>query len=345
MTAVTPYSYELPEDRIAQRPVSPPESAKMLVYSRASQSITHTTFANIGEFLRAGDHLVFNDTKVIPARLFGFLEGPTGYGVEVVLIREVAKHEWTALGFPMRKIRAASVLYCNEKLRAVVLPSEVEDRLRLRFESDDPSHVGQLLHEHGTMPIPPYIRGGKGDEQDRVDYQSIFAEHAGSVAAPTASLHFTHELVDTLRRSVGCSVDRLTLHVGTASFQPIYVNGVLRPPGGECLHIPADVWERLQRTKARGGRVVAIGTTVVRALESVVRSGILDQASETDLFIEPGFQFQMVDALVTNFHQPKTTHLLLVEALLGREGIDRCYQDALLQGYRFLSYGDGMLVV
>jgi S-adenosylmethionine:tRNA ribosyltransferase-isomerase len=342
---IVPYSYDLPDERIAQRPVSPPESAKMLVYSRHIRAIEHATFGAIGQYLRAGDHLVFNDTKVIPARLFGALETADGYGVEVVLVREEARNEWSALGFPMRRIRTASVVYFNEKLRAVVLPSPVEDRLRLRFETDSADAISDLLHQHGTMPIPPYIRDGKGDDQDRVDYQSVFAQHPGSVAAPTASLHFTHELVAHLQQQVGCKVDRLTLHVGTASFQPIYVNGVLRPPAGESLQVSSDVWGRLEETKAQGGRVIAIGTTVVRALESVARNKVLGEMNETELFIEPGFQFKVVDALVTNFHQPRTTHLLLVEALLSREGIDACYTAALDQGYRFLSYGDGMLIL
>lgn len=345
MNASSPYSYDLPEARIAQRPVHPPESAKMLVYSRATETITHSAFAELGRYLRPGDHLIFNDTKVIPARLFGALEEPSGYQVEVVLLQEVATHEWIALGFPMRRLRAASVVYFNERLRAVVLPSEVEDRLRLRFESDDPSQVGDLLYKHGTMPIPPYIREGKGDEQDRVDYQSIFAQYPGSVAAPTASLHFSQKLVAELTSQVGCVIDRLTLHVGTASFQPIYVNGVLRKPGQESFQVPEEVWARIQASKASGRRVVAVGTTVVRALESAARSSSLGSLEQTELFIEPGFRFAIVDALITNFHQPRTTHLLLVEALLGHAGIDRCYQAALEQGYRFLSYGDGMLIV
>jgi S-adenosylmethionine:tRNA ribosyltransferase-isomerase len=345
MTELEPYSYELPDSRIAQRPVHPPESAKMLVYSRSQRSITHSHFSALGDFLRAGDHLIFNDTKVIPARLFGSLEGAGGYDVEVVLLTEIGNHEWIALGFPMRKIRAASQIYFNERLSAEVLPSQAEDRLRLRFFSNQPHDLSRLINEHGTMPIPPYIRNGRGDDQDRSDYQSIFAENPGSVAAPTASLHFTNALIDSLRNDVGCVVDTLTLHVGTASFQPIVVNGVLRPPGEERFVVPRDVLERIGETKSRGGRVVAIGTTVVRALESAARSDDSSSMQGTALFIQPGFQFQLVDALVTNFHQPRTTHLLLVEALLGKDGIDASYQAALSSGYRFLSYGDGMLIV
>jgi S-adenosylmethionine:tRNA ribosyltransferase-isomerase len=345
MAELTPYSYELPEDRIAQRPVHPPESAKMLVYSRATGSIQHSVFRAIGDFLQPRDHLVFNNTRVIPARLFGRLEDETGYPVEVVLLEEQGQHEWSALGFPMRKIRAATQVFFNEKLRALVLPSPVEDRLRVRFESSGLESVSDLINQHGTMPIPPYIRGGRGDEQDRVDYQSIFAEHAGSVAAPTASLHFTKELVSHLISERGCRVDNLTLHVGAASFQPIIVQGALRPPGEERLNVSRQLLSRLRATRETGGRVVAVGTTVVRALESAVRSEDPDALRGTELFIQPGFPFELVDVLVTNFHQPRTTHLLLVEALVGRSALERIYREALDQGYRFLSYGDGMVVL
>ncbi len=346
MTTDLPYSYDLPAERIAQRPVHPPESAKMLVVSRHSGAIEHRTFRQIGNYLQGGDHLVFNDTKVIPARLFGYLEVADGYAVEVVLIEEVERDVWTALGFPMRKIRAAQRVYFNEALHAEVLPAPSEDRLRLRFVTQSASSVADCIHVHGTMPIPPYIRNGHGDEQDRVDYQSVFAVHPGSVAAPTASLHFTEELVAGLRGSPGCLVDRITLHVGTASFQPIMVNGVLRTPSAERFVVPHDVLDRLRRTKRHGARVVAVGTTVVRALESAARSEAASgQLTSTELFIQPGFIFEIVDVLVTNFHQPRTTHLLLVEALLGRELLDQVYREALKNDYRFLSYGDGMIIL
>jgi S-adenosylmethionine:tRNA ribosyltransferase-isomerase len=346
MTESAPYTYTLPDDRIAQRPVHPPESAKMLVVSRTSGRIEHRSFADIGEYLDAGDHLIFNDTKVIPARLFGELGREGGYPIEVVLVEELAKNEWSALGFPMRKIRAAERLFFNQQLYAVVLPSPVEDRLRLRFASESDSDISALLNEHGTMPIPPYIRDGRGDELDRIDYQSIFAQHPGSVAAPTASLHFTEELIAKLQTQHRCLIDRLTLHVGTASFQPIIVNGQLRKPGYERFSVSSDLLNKIKATKDKRQRVIAVGTTVVRALESAARQGPSSSGFEsTELFIQPGFEFSFVDALVTNFHQPRTTHLLLVEALLGAELLNRVYQEALSNDYRFLSYGDGMLIL
>jgi len=317
----------------------------MLVVDRAAGGITHSRFASISEFLRPSDHLIFNNTKVIPARLFGTLNDVGGYAVEIVLLRSTAQDEWSAIGYPMRRIRTAARVCFSDQLSAEVLPSPSEDRLRLRFVTNSPRATFDLIQEQGTMPIPPYIRDGRGDEQDRIDYQSIFAQHTGSVAAPTASLHFSDALMESIRSSVGCQVDTLTLHVGAASFQPIMVNGVLRPPGEEHFHVPADVQERISNTKARGGRVVAVGTTVVRALESAARGINGGAEGETSLFIQPGFDFKSVDALVTNFHQPATTHLLLVEALIGRDLLNRAYQTALSTEYRFLSYGDGMLIV
>ena len=246
----------------------------------------------------------------------------------------------------MRRIRAEKQLYFNDALSAEVLPSANEDRLRLRFFAQSDSSVADLIQIHGTMPIPPYIRNGRGDDQDRIDYQSVFAVNPGSVAAPTASLHFTQELVAGLKRSPGCLVDRITLHVGTASFQPIIVNGVMRTPSSERFFVPDDVLNRLQATRRSRGRVVAVGTTVVRALESAAHEEANGaQMSSTELFIQPGFSFEMVDLLITNFHQPRTTHLLLVEALLGAELLDRVYREALANDYRFLSYGDGMMIV
>jgi len=194
------------------------------------------------------------------------------------------------------------------------------------------------------MPIPPYIRSGHGDEQDVLDYQSIFARHEGSIAAPTASLHFSPELISQLTREIGCAVGAVTLHVGTASFQPVLIDGALRPPSEERFEVPDRTLEAARVARSRGQRVVAVGTTVTRALETVGAPGEVE-GGRTGLFIQPGFEFKLVDVLVTNFHQPGTTHLLLVEALLGRALVERCYQEALREGYRFLSYGDGMIIV
>ncbi len=338
---VVPYSYELPRDRIAQRPVHPPESARLLVVDRSAGSIVHSTFADLGMFLRAGDRLVFNETKVIPARLFG---KAAGADVEVLLTEQVSATAWRCLARPLRRVKAVGSVQFGDVLRADLIGPELVDRAVLEFTSlAPPRSVPELLEECGTMPIPPYIRSGHGDKQDRIDYQSIFAKNEGSIAAPTASLHFTSALIDALRQSPGCDVSTLTLHVGTASFQPVVVDGALRPPASERFAVPAATMAEIASTRTAAGRVVAVGTTTTRALETAAAAG--GEEGETGLFIQPGFSFRVVDALVTNFHQPGTTHLLLVEALLGRDLLATCYDAALAEGYRFLSYGDGMLIV
>lgn len=340
-----PFSYHLPDERIAQRPVYPPESAKMLVVDRRDGTLQHESFAGISKLLLPTDRLVFNDTRVMPARFYPRLDSADGHQVELVLLREVADNEWIAIGYPMRRIRAATKLLFGDELVARQLPSDTPDRIRLKFETSNREETFRLIDSLGTMPIPPYIRKGRADEQDKIDYQSIFAEHVGSVAAPTASLHFSADLIENIRATVGCQIDTVTLHVGAASFQPIFVNGELRPPGTEEFNVSPALIESLRTSRAAGGRVIAIGTTVIRALESAARQEVESRDSETSLFISPGFQFNIVDAVVTNFHQPSTTHLLLVEALLGNDLLTRSYETALANEYRFLSYGDGMLIL
>jgi S-adenosylmethionine:tRNA ribosyltransferase-isomerase len=281
----------------------------------------------------------------MPARFYPRLNTSDGHQVELVLLREVADNEWMAIGYPMRRIRAAHTLLFGERLVARQLPWDTPDRIRLKFETPCREETFRLIDSLGTMPIPPYIRQGRADEQDKIDYQSIFAEHVGSVAAPTASLHFSTALMDDIRSTVCCQIDTVTLHVGAASFQPIFVNGELRPPGTEELNVSPRLIESLQASRAVGGRVIAIGTTVIRALESAAQQGSISLDSETSLFIRPGFEFNIVDAVVTNFHQPSTTHLLLVESLLGKDLLARTYETALTNEYRFLSYGDGMFIL
>lgn len=349
-TISEPYTYELPDERIAQRPVHPPESARMLAIDRSRGTVADHRFSDICSFLSKDDLLVFNDTRVIPARLLGVIDNPTRTPAELLLLEMVSPDTWYCLGRPLKKIRARGCVLLNDYLKAVVLPQgdetagEVGDRALVRFETTDPDGIAAALSKHGLMPIPPYIRKGLSDEQDRTDYQSIFARHAGSVAAPTASLHFSPPLMEKISRDVGCRVATVTLHVGSASFLPVIVDGELRPPGSERFEVPASVIEEVRSTRASGkGRVIAVGTTVVRALESACAAESPGAAS-TELFIRPGFTFHAVDALVTNFHQPGTTHLLLVEALMGRDLLHRAYTHAVAGEYRFLSYGDGMII-
>lgn len=339
-----PFFYELPRERIAQRPVHPCDAARLLIADRRGGVVAEATFAHLEQALRAGDLLVFNDSRVIPARLLGRFEN--GAAVEVLLHRRISQNRWRCLGQPLKKFRAGRSLTFESGLSARVgerlSPYEVElEFLCSSGELDD------VLARCGSMPIPPYIRDGRGDDEDRRDYQSIFARVDGSVAAPTASLHFTASLMNKLA-AAGIGSARLTLHVGAASFLPLFDGGcVQRRPGPEAYVFDPGLLEACRRVRERGARVIAVGTTVVRALESMSGADFALEkvAQDTELFIEPGYDFKLVDGLITNFHQPGTTHLLLVEAFMGRELLSRCYDYALCRDFRFLSYGDGMLIL
>lgn len=336
-----PFSYELPADRIAQRPWEPPDEAKLLVVDRRTRTIAATHFTALPDLLDAGDLLVLNDTRVIPARLFGTVGERS---VEILLLRELAEGEWLAMGRPMKLLRRGVEVTFGENLRGRV-EAEDEQNLRCTFSTRDNSSIKDALRQVGTMPIPPYIRGGKGDQRDTTDYQTIFACREGSVAAPTASLHFTERLFARCDAR-GIARTFLTLHVGSASFLPVYRAGSeeVQPPGSEWFEVPDETRKLIQSTLSQGRRVVAIGTTVARALESIGRNPEASRG-ETDIFMTPGFDWRIATNLVTNFHQPGTSHLLLVESLLGKELLSHAYDTALDAGFRFLSYGDGMIIL
>lgn len=316
------FHYDLPKDRIAQRPVYPYDKAKLLVVNRSGE-LSEKVFYDLDQLLTAKDLLVFNNTKVILARLFGTFE--SGGEVEVMLQEKLTHDRWKVFGYPMKKFKKNSVIIFSSKLSGVIEERPDLKTAIIRFIGND---------EIGTMPIPPYIRDGKGDDQDLKDYQTIFAKEEGSIAAPTASLHFTKELLEKLRNK-GVRFAFITLHVGTSSIFPVEDK-----PGSERFSISKDTIERVENTKKRGGRVIAVGTTTCRALESY---GIKE--GETDLFITPGYKFKYVDSLITNFHQPQTTHLLLVEALIGSKLLEESYKYALENEFRFLSYGDCMIIL
>lgn len=349
MTA--PFSYQLPDDRIAQRPVYPYDAARLLVIRRDGQSLTDSHFASLPEYLDASHLLVFNNTAVLRARLFG-QEVQSAKPVEILLLEEQAKGEWACLGKPAKRLEDGATLRFSKHLSAEVHSRLPDGRLIVRFFNNNAAASLDEIQAQAVMPIPPYIRDGKADSEDDLDYQTPFAEIPGSVAAPTASLHFTPSLRQTLSAK-GIKSETITLHLGAASFRPLYrENETFDPsqhkPSTERLLATPELLPRLQAHKAKGGKIVAVGTSVVRALESLALAKadpqLFERGIPTDLFIEPGFQFQLVDKLITNFHQPRTTHLLLVEALLGRTLLNRSYQHALNTGYRFLSYGDGMLI-
>lgn len=343
---VEPFEYSLPEARIAQRPVQPYDHARLLVVNREASQLFDRHFHELPTFLRPRDLLVVNNTKVIPARLLG--EFRSGGSLELLLLWSgIDEFTWVCLGRPMRKFTEGTVLKFDKGVTAIVLERVAEKELIVRF-SEPRDRLLEMLGDIGTMPIPPYIRKGLGDESDRVDYQTPFGEVLGSVAAPTASLHFTDETRSAVK-AMGAQTIPLTLHLGTASFLPLWKEGEAgpNPPSSEKLRLVRSVFDTVTETRANGGRIIAVGTSVVRALETMARLESTEWSEgwvDTDLFIQPGHEFKFVDGIITNFHQPRTTHLLLVEAFLGRELLSDSYEFALVSEYRFLSYGDAMFL-
>jgi S-adenosylmethionine:tRNA ribosyltransferase-isomerase len=315
-----------------------------MTLSRSSGAVGHAAFRDLPDLLRSGDLLVVNRSRVIAARLRG--RRASGGAVEMLLLRPHAEDRWEALLRPRRTLRVGEVLTIGEELSA-----QLEEKAAgtdgvcvLRFMASD-GDTTAALQRHGHVPLPPYIR--RADSAlDRERYQTIFAREPGSVAAPTAGLHFSPELVERLARA-GIGREEIVLHVGPATFQPVRVEDVRDhrlPP--EPYSIPADTVRAIAQTRARSGRVIAVGTTTTRALEASAAApgGLRSGEGQTDLVITPGFQFRVVDALLTNFHLPRSSLLLLVSAYAGRERVLAAYAQAIQQGYRFYSYGDAMLI-
>ena len=339
-------NYYLPAGLIAQYPIEPRDKARLLVLKRREGEMVHTSFSRVGDFLQKGDVLVINDTRVMPARLCGHKEETRGR-VEVLLLRKVpgAAEEWECLVNRGKRVKVGTRLRFAPDLEAEVVGNGTEGKKRISFEAQ--GAFGAIIRRIGHVPIPPYIRGGEDEPLDKEGYQTIFACHEGAVAAPTAGLHFTPELVRGLEEK-GVSIVPLTLHVGLGSFQPIRHEEVaehrLEP---EFYQIPSSAAAAINAARAQGGRVCAVGTTVVRALEAAVdeKGEIHPREGMTDLYIYPGYRFRAIDALITNFHLPRSTLLLLVFAFAGRDLIMRAYQAAIAEGYGFYSYGDGMLIM
>jgi S-adenosylmethionine:tRNA ribosyltransferase-isomerase len=337
--------YHLPEGLIAQYPIEPRDKARLLVLKRKGGEMIHTTFSRLGSYLREGDVLVTNDTRVMPARLFG--QKGSQKRIEVLLLRKVpgAGEEWECLVKRGTRLKKGTRIQFSPDLEGEVVGNGTAGKKRLSFEAQ--GEFLEIVRRIGHVPLPPYIRGGKDEPCDKEGYQTVFARHEGAIAAPTAGLHFTPELVHGLEEK-GVSIVHLTLHVGLGSFQPIRAEEVedhrLEP---EFYHIPPASAEAINEARARGERVCAVGTTVARALESACDAGgtILPRQGMTDLYIYPGYRFKAINALITNFHLPRSTLLLLVFAFAGRDLTMRAYQAAIQEGYGFYSYGDGMLIM
>jgi S-adenosylmethionine:tRNA ribosyltransferase-isomerase len=340
------FDYDLPLELIAQEPASERSDSRLLVVDRLSGQFSHHRFSDMVHFLPPGCVLVLNDTRVFPARLRGRKE--SGGRVEVLLLRRTGGEEeiWEVLCKGARNMRVGARLLFAPELSARWLSPPQEGRGRLRFFPRGDFHL--LLERLGEVPLPPYIkRQPEGQAIDRDRYQTVYARHPGAVAAPTAGLHFTEDLLAALRQR-GIEIVFISLHVGIGTFQPVRVEQVeTHKMEGEEYEISTAVAGCINTAKATGRKIVAVGTTTTRALESACTSEGVIQAGRrrTDLFIYPGYRFRVIDGLITNFHLPRSTLLLLVSAFAGRELILKAYAEAVAQRYRFYSYGDAMLIV
>ncbi|MFK7753265.1 MAG: tRNA preQ1(34) S-adenosylmethionine ribosyltransferase-isomerase QueA [Sedimentitalea sp.] len=341
------FDFDLPENLIATRPARPRSSARLLV--SGDHALHDAQVHDLPGWLRAGDRLVLNNTKVIPARLSGQRArigpaGATSARIEVTLLEPRADGTWSALIKPLKKLRIGETVQFSADLSATLTGiSDGQGHLQFNLAGDD---FDAALGETGAMPLPPYIAGKRAaDDRDKDDYQTVFARHAGAVAAPTASLHFDAPLLDALRAR-GVDFSYVTLHVGAGTFLPVKVEDVRsHKMHAEWGEVSPEAADQIKATRANGGRIIPVGTTALRRIETAARDGtIRPWQGDTDIFIYPGFQFQTTDALMTNFHLPKSTLMMLVAAFVGMEAMQQIYAHAVNDKYRFFSYGDASLL-
>lgn len=352
------FDYELPEELIAQTPIEPRDSSRLMVVHRDGQPLEHRVFREITDYLRPQDVLVINDTRVIPARIIGHRAQKMGADgvlapsegtapVELLLLRQRENDVWEALAGPGKRARPGDVLSFGTGFLTARVEEILDGGCRLVRFHTDPSEcetVYEALHRLGSMPLPPYIRE-KLDDPER--YQTVYACHEGSAAAPTAGLHFTPELLARIR-AMGCAVVPVLLHVGLGTFRPVKEERLAdHEMHTEYISVTPEAARTINERRAAGGRVIAVGTTSCRTLESAAdENGVLHPVSgDTGIFIYPGYRFKMTDALITNFHLPKSTLLMLVSALAGRERMLDAYRTAVNERYRFFSFGDAMLIL
>ncbi len=339
---INDFDYDLPEELIAQDPIEDRSSSRLLVLDKETGAIRHEIFRDILDELNPGDCLVINNTKVIPARLMGVKE-ETGAAIEVLLLKRLENDTWETLVKPGKKARPGTVIsFGDGLLKGTVVDVLEEGNRKIQF-----SYQGifeEILDQLGQMPLPPYITHTL---KDKNRYQTVYAKYDGSAAAPTAGLHFTQDLLQKIREK-GVEIAEVTLHVGLGTFRPVKVEKVEEHHMHSELYIvDEETAEKVNKTRQNGGRIVAVGTTSCRTLESAsTEDGVLHPGSGwTDIFIYPGYQFKMIDALITNFHLPKSTLVMLVSALAGREHILAAYEEAVKERYRFFSFGDSMLII
>ena len=337
---ISDFDYFLPEEQIAQVPAEPRDFSRLMVLSPKTQSIEHRHFYQLDEYLTDGDVLIFNDTRVIPARLIGVRQ-PTGGKAEVFLLRQLERDRWEVLVKPGKKMRVGSVITFGHELSCEVLAYTDFGGRIVKFSYE--GIFEEILDRLGTMPLPPYIHETLEDPER---YQTIYSREKGSAAAPTAGLHFTESLMDRLRKK-GVHLGFVTLHVGLGTFRPVQVDEIEdHVMHSEFYSIPTETAELIRIAKQEGRRVVAVGTTSIRTLESAaVDHGMIEEKrGQTNIFIYPGYQFKIVDAVITNFHLPKSTLIMLVSAFAGREFTLQAYRTAVEENYRFFSFGDAMLI-
>jgi len=340
------FDFDLPDELIAQRPVQPRDAARLL--DVVPDGLHDHTVRDLPSLLRRGDLLVFNDTKVIPARLGGVRGGTGGrqdVAVEALLIRDLGEGRWLSFARPTKRLRVGDSIAFTDFSASVETKND-DGSLVLIFDTTGPRFLAALEHS-GAVPLPPYIRGGVADAQDRADYQTMFARFDGSVAAPTAGLHFTPTLMGSLA-DAGIATASVTLHVGAGTFQPVRVDDTnAHTMHAEWGEVPPATAQAMAEARSRGGRVVSVGTTALRLLETVARDHggtVAPWTGETDIFIVPGFRFRAVDLLLTNFHLPRSTLFMLVSAFAGLECMKAAYAHAVRERYRFYSYGDCCLL-
>ncbi|MFB4166590.1 tRNA preQ1(34) S-adenosylmethionine ribosyltransferase-isomerase QueA [Virgibacillus sp. JSM 102003] len=337
------FDFNLPEELIAQTPLKDRASSRLLVLNRETKEIEHKNFTDIKRYLKKGDCLVLNDTRVLPARLYGVKED-TGAKIEVLLLHQQERDEWEVLAKPAKKIKVGTTLVFGDgKLRATC--TALKDHGGRIFHFSYEGIFYEVLDELGEMPLPPYI---KKELSEKERYQTVYAKEEGSAAAPTAGLHFTNYLLDELRE-MGVTITFITLHVGLGTFRPVSVDNIDdHTMHAEFYHMTKETADTLTEVKQSGGRIISVGTTSTRTLETIARDNngqFAESSGWTDIFIYPPYQFQAIDGLITNFHLPKSTLIMMVSALADRESILNAYNEAVKEKYRFFSFGDAMLIL
>ncbi len=336
------FYYDLPEELIAQTPVEPRNHSRLMKIDRESGEITHARFYNLCDYLKKGDLLVLNDSRVLPARLYGEKKG-TGSFIEFLLLEQKGDKVWEIICRPGKKAKVGTEFsFGNGKLSAVVTEVKDDGNRIVKFECEGNFYA--VLDEIGQMPLPPYITK-KLEDKER--YQTVYSKEIGSAAAPTAGLHFTKEMLEEIK-AMGVDIAYVTLHVGLGTFRPVKEDDILKHKmHSEHYHLSDETAEKINRTKAAGGRVIAVGTTSCRTLESMPLENGLVKAGDgyTDIFIYPGYKFKLLDGLVTNFHLPESTLIMLVSAFLGYEKTMNAYKVAVEEKYRFFSFGDAMVIL